>query len=44
MKDVRGVRECGEVVGECGKVWRDVSGECKGAGERCWVSVGRGVG
>ena len=23
---------------------RDVSGECGGAGERCWVSVLRGVG
>ena len=38
------VRECGEVGGECGKVWKDVSGECGCAGERCWVSVGRGIG
>ena len=30
--------------GECGKVWRDVSGECGGAGERCWVSMGKDVG
>ena len=39
---------CGEVGGECGKVWRDVSGECGGEvlGEcrkRCRVSV-EGVG
>ena len=35
------VRECGEVGGECGKVWRDVSGECEGVRQRRWVSVGR---
>ena len=45
------MRECGEEGGECGKVWRVVSGECGGevlgeCGKRCQVSVkgvGRGV-
>ena len=38
------MRECGEVGGECGNVWRVVSGECGGevlgeCGKRCQVSV-----
>ena len=27
------------MVGECGKVWKDVSGECGGVRERCWVNA-----
>ena len=39
LGEVSGRCQLGEVGGECGKVWKDMSGDC-GDVEKCWVSLG----